>query len=160
MGTFLPYLADANAPTRIAAPSSFERPTLNMPLSEPLLEKGTSEAAMAVYQRGVFLITFVNYGMAHFSRKCYTTVKTDLVASGVDVSILSSMDTAFMLSYALGTFVSGRLGDMFPQNAILGLGLFGSTVCLGAIQWLEYIDIMASNHGLGAALFVTKRPTP
>ena len=126
-----------------------------MPLSEPLLEKGTSEAAMAVFQRGVFLITFVNYGMAHFSRKCYTTVKTDLVASGVDVSILSSMDTAFMLSYALGTFVSGRLGDMFPQNAILGLGLFGSTLCLGAIQWLEYIDIMASNHGLGAALFVT-----
>ena len=126
-----------------------------MPLSEPLLEKGTSEAAMAVFQRSVFLITFVNYGMAHFSRKCYTTVKTDLVASGVDVSILSSMDTAFMLSYALGTFVSGRLGDMFPQNAILGLGLFGSTLCLGAIQWLEYIDIMASNHGLGAALFVT-----
>ena len=58
----------------------------------------------------MFLITFLNYAMAHFSRKCYTNVKTDLMASGVDKIILSQMDTAFMFTYAIGSFISGRLG--------------------------------------------------
>ena len=54
--------------------------------------------------------------MAHFSRKCYTNVKMDLVAAGVDKIILSQMDMAFMFTYAIGSFISGRLGDMFPQK--------------------------------------------
>ena len=37
--------------------------------------------------------------MAHFSRKCYTNVKIDLVKVGVDKIILSQMDMAFMFTW-------------------------------------------------------------
>ena len=64
------------------------------------------------------------------ARKCYTNVKTDLVNAGVNKIVLSQMDMAFMFTYAIGSFISGRLGDMFPQNIIIGVGLLGSTLCL------------------------------
>ena len=100
-------------------------------LKEPLIGEDQTKAK-AKWQKLVFLITFLNYAMAHFSRKCYTNVKTDLMASGVDKIILSQMDTAFMFTYAIGSFISGRLGDTFPQNVVIGVGLLGSTLCTAA----------------------------
>lgn len=92
---------------------------------------------------------------SHFSRKCYTNVKTDLVAAGVDKIILSQMDMAFMFTYAGGSFIAGRLGDMFPQNIIIAGGLIGSTVCLGLIQYFEWLGVVHYNYQLGFFLFVT-----
>ena len=47
--------------------------------------------------------------MSHFSRKCYSTVKTQLTDSaGFSTTTLSEMDTTFMATYAIGSFVSGR----------------------------------------------------
>ena len=126
-----------------------------MPLNEPLLPHDSDAAAkLAKWQRAIFLITFVNYAMAHFSRKCYTNVKTELVDAGVNKIILSQMDTAFMFSYAIGTFVSGRLGDIFPQNVLIGVGLLGSTLCLGAIQIFTDLDLVGLNYSLGFFLYV------
>ena len=123
------------------------------PLSEPLIG-GNDSAKKASWQRTVFFVTFVNYAMSHISRKCYTNVKTNLITAGVDKIILSQMDTAFMFTYAIGSFISGRLGDMFPQNVIIGVGLLGSTLCLGMIQFLEYTGIVHSNYGMAFSLFV------
>jgi sugar phosphate permease len=64
------------------------------------------------------------------------------------------MDTAFMFTYAIGAFVSGRLGDTFPQNVIIGVGLLGSTLCLGLIQYFEWIGVVHWNYSLGFSLFV------
>jgi sugar phosphate permease len=124
-----------------------------MTLSEPLMG-GDDARKMKNWQKTIFLMTFVNYAMAHFSRKCYTNVKTNLTASGVDSVILSQMDTAFMFTYAIGSFASGRLGDMFPQNVIIGVGLLGSTLCLGLILMFVESDVVHSNYGLGFSLFV------
>ena len=107
-------------------------PTVRMAgLKEPLIGEDQTKAK-AKWQKLVFFITFLNYAMAHFSRKCYTNVKTDLIASGIDKIILSQMDTAFMFTYAIGSFISGRLGDTFPQNVVIGVGLLGSTLCAAA----------------------------
>jgi sugar phosphate permease len=125
-----------------------------MALTTPLTGGSDDGAKYAHWQRMVFFITFVNYAMSHFSRKCYTNVKVDLVRSGVDKTILSQMDTAFMLTYALGSFISGRLGDMFPQNVVIGVGLMGSTLCLGMIQVFEASGVVNSNHSMGFFLFV------
>jgi OPA family glycerol-3-phosphate transporter-like MFS transporter 1/2 len=125
-----------------------------MTLSTPLLEGGDDQVRMLKWQKAVFAITFVNYAMSHFSRKCYTNVKTDLVDSGVDKVILSQMDTAFMFTYAVGSFISGRLGDMFPQNVIIGVGLIGSTLCLGMIQFFEWTGVVHTNYPLGFFFFV------
>jgi sugar phosphate permease len=127
-----------------------------MALKEPLLgDSAETEAKLASWRKVIFFVTFVNYAMSHISRKCYTNVKVDLVKSGVDKIILSQMDMAFMFTYAIGSFVSGRLGDMFPQNAIIGWGLLGSTLCLGLIQFFEAIGIVHSNYGFAFFLFVS-----
>merc|ERR1712113_1261879 len=60
-----------------------------------------------------------------------------------------------MFTYAFGSFLTGRLGDMLPQNVIIGVGLLGSTLCLGMIQYFEYIDVVHYNYSLGFALFVS-----
>jgi sugar phosphate permease len=87
-------------------------------LHESLLSDGAAanDAKMESWKRTIFLITFVNYAMSHVARKCYTNVKTDLVNEGVDKIILSQMDMAFMFTYAIGSFISGRLGDTLPQK--------------------------------------------
>ena len=125
-----------------------------MALKEPLLGESDDEAKLSSWRKVIFFVTFVNYAMSHISRKCYTNVKTDLVASGVDKIILSQMDMAFMFTYAIGSFISGRLGDTFPQNVIIGVGLLGSTLCLGMIQYFEWIGIVHSNYAFAFFLFV------
>ena len=46
-------------------------------------------------------MTFGGYFMAHFSRKCYSTVKQQLQDdAGYSAFILSEMDTVFMGTYA------------------------------------------------------------
>eukprot|EP00968_Pinguiococcus_pyrenoidosus_P025502 scaffold6180_cov200-Pinguiococcus_pyrenoidosus.AAC.5 len=43
------------------------------------------------------------------------------------------MDSAFMFTYAFGSFVTGILGDRFSPTAVVGIGLMGSSLCLGAM---------------------------
>lgn len=72
--------------------------------------------------------------MAHFSRKCYSTVKPQLkTEAGLNQNILSEMDSVFMATYAIGSFVSGRLGDTYRPTTIVALGLLGSGICLFAM---------------------------
>jgi len=50
--------------------------------------------------------------MAHFSRKCYSTVKQQLQnQAGYSALLLSEMDTVFMATYAAGNIINGKLGD-------------------------------------------------
>jgi len=125
-----------------------------MKLSTPLLGNDDMLSKKQSWQRMIFIVTFVNYAMAHFSRKCYTNVKTDLVHAGVDKIILSQMDMAFMFTYAVGSFISGRLGDMFPQNVIIGVGLLGSTLCLGLILVFYWMDVVHSDYSFAFFLYV------
>jgi MFS transporter, OPA family, solute carrier family 37 (glycerol-3-phosphate transporter), member 1/2 len=76
-------------------------------------------------------MTFVAYALSHFSRKAYTSVKMQLINKAMlGRVLLSDMDTAFMLSYAFGSFVSGNLADTMHAPTIIGLGLIGSGVSL------------------------------
>ena len=59
------------------------------------------------YQWWAYFVTFGGYFMAHFSRKCYSTVKPQLRdEAGITKVVLSEMDGVFMASYALGSFIS------------------------------------------------------
>ena len=83
--------------------------------------------------------------MAHFSRKCYSTVKPQLkTEAGLNQNVLSQMDAVFMGTYALGSFISGRLGDMCRPTTIVGIGLLGSGACLAAMT----VGILANFEGL------------
>jgi MFS transporter, OPA family, solute carrier family 37 (glycerol-3-phosphate transporter), member 1/2 len=87
--------------------------------------------------------------MAHFSRKCYSTVKQQLQKdAGYSALVLSEMDTTFMATYAAGNIISGKLGDTFNPTTVLAIGLFGSGACLFLINIALWFDF----HGFNAIL--------
>jgi OPA family glycerol-3-phosphate transporter-like MFS transporter 1/2 len=102
------------------------------------------------FHRWAFFVTFGGYFMAHFSRKCYSTVKRQLQNSaGYSAVILSAMDTVFMGTYAAGNIVSGKLGDTFNPTTVLAIGLFGSAICLFLINISLWFDFLAFSVTLG-----------
>lgn len=104
---------------------------------------------LKAYQPWAFFITFGGYFMAHFSRKCYSTVKQQLEGqAGYSSLLLSEMDTVFMATYAAGNIINGKLGDTFNPTTVLSIGLFGSGLCLfliGICLWFDF-------HGISALL--------
>jgi len=110
---------------------------------------------LRAYQPVAFAITFGGYLMAHFSRKSYSTIKVQLeTQAGFSPLLLSSMDTVFMATYAIGNVINGKLGDTFNPTTILALGLFGSGVCLFLINSLIWFDVEAKSEMLGAVLIL------
>lgn len=113
----------------------------------PLTVKGDDAAhhlkRLKSYQWWAFFVTFGGYFMAHFSRKCYSTVKQQLQEqAGYSALILSEMDTVFMGTYAIGNIISGKLGDTFSPTTVLSIGLFGSGICLFLMNvslWFEFV---------------------
>lgn len=88
--------------------------------------------------------------MAHFSRKCYSTVKQQLESdAGYSSVILSAMDTIFMATYGAGNIINGRLGDIFNPTTILSIGLFGSAACLFLILVAIWFDFHGFSELLG-----------
>ena len=88
--------------------------------------------------------------MAHFSRKCYSTVKQQLQnEAGSSSLILSAMDTTFMATYAVGNIVSGKLGDTLNPTTVLAIGLFGSGACLFLINVSLWFDFVGFSEQLG-----------
>ena len=88
--------------------------------------------------------------MAHFSRKCYSTVKQQLQTdAGYSALVLSEMDTVFMATYAAGNIINGKLGDTFNPTTILAIGLFGSGACLFLINVAIWFDFEGLSEALG-----------
>mmetsp|Transcript_20594 Transcript_20594/g.43153 ORF Transcript_20594/g.43153 Transcript_20594/m.43153 type:complete len:437 (-) Transcript_20594:109-1419(-) len=92
--------------------------------------------------------------MAHFSRKCYSTVKRPLQElAHYSALVLSEMDTIFMATYAAGNIINGKLGDTFNPTLILAIGLFGSGFCLLLINVAIWFDFEGINDTFGV-LFI------
>ena len=88
--------------------------------------------------------------MAHFSRKCYSTVKQQLQnEAGISSLVLSEMDTVFMATYAAGNIINGKLGDTFNPTTVLAIGLFGSGACLFLINVALWFDFVGFSVTLG-----------
>jgi sugar phosphate permease len=105
--------------------------------------------------RWAFFITFGGYFMAHFSRKCYSTVKQQLQTdAGYSAFVLSEMDTIFMATYAAGNIINGKLGDTFNPTSILAIGLFGSGICLLFINVLIWLNVELYSAMLGNVLIL------
>lgn len=98
----------------------------------------TQEKKFKHYQALVFSFTFVNYALAHWTRKSYTNVKVEMMEAGVTVFILGAMDSAFMTFYACGSLITGPLGDRFSPVTVIGVGLLGSSACLVAMIFGTY----------------------
>jgi OPA family glycerol-3-phosphate transporter-like MFS transporter 1/2 len=100
-------------------------------------------------------VTFGAYFMAHFSRKCYSTVKPQLkTEAGLNQDTLSEMDSVFMATYAIGSFISGRLGDTYRPTTIIALGLLGSGACLFFMLLGIWFDFEGISANFGNAFFL------
>jgi len=105
---------------------------------------------LKAYQPWAFFITFGGYFMAHFSRKSYSTIKTQLqTQAGYPARVLSEMDTAFMATYAAGNIINGKLGDTFNPTKILAIGLFGSGIALLLINAMIWFEVEKTNATIG-----------
>jgi hypothetical protein len=51
----------------------------------------SNEDRLEAARRFIFATTFVNYAMSHWTRKCYTNVKVQLMAGGVSAYTLAAM---------------------------------------------------------------------
>jgi sugar phosphate permease len=109
---------------------------------------------LANYRNVVYYLTFLAYAMSHFSRKSYTNVKVQMKGqAGMDPILLSQMDTAFMFFYAIGSYFSGRLGDMFHAPTIIGYGLIGSACCVFLLVFGISEDFTRSNSVAFASIY-------
>jgi sugar phosphate permease len=120
----------------------------------PLTSKGNDAAdhlrRLKSYQWWAFFVTFGGYFMAHFSRKCYSTIKQQLqTEAGYSALVLSEMDTVFMGTYAIGNIISGKAGDTFSPTTVLSIGLFGSGMCLFLMTVSLWFDFEGLSKSLG-----------
>lgn len=126
----------------------------------PLIKSGAGDEnehlkRLKSYQWWAFFVTFGGYFMAHFSRKCYSTVKQQLqTEAGYSSFILSEMDTVFMGTYAIGNIISGKLGDTFSPTTVLSIGLFGSGFCLFLIVVSLWFDLVNHSVALGNSVIL------
>lgn len=65
-----------------------------------------------------------------------------------DPTFLSVMDTTFMLFYAIGSFFSGALGDLFPAPFIVAVVLIGTSLCMFIFAILVSFDVEKSGNEL------------
>ena len=81
------------------------------------------------------------------------SVKVQLMSVGVSAYVLAAMDSAFMFTYAGGSFITGPLGDRFSPTAVVGIGLLGSTVCLALITFGSTAPAIATSASLSMLWF-------
>jgi len=112
------------------------------------------------YQVLAFALTFLSYIMYHAGRQPYSTTKSALAPytnsttpanndgagyapfNGSDgLTYLGTLDTVFLVAYAVGMFVAGPLGDRVNIRLFLGVGMIGSGLFLGLIGMYKYWDV-------------------
>lgn len=112
-----------------------------------------TEEKLDRFKTWVFGCTFVNYAMSHWTRKCYTNVKEQMMAAGVSSYILAAMDSGFMFTYAGGSFITGALGDRYEPTKVVAIGLLGSSVVLFLIVVGASVPLVAESASVGLIWF-------
>ena len=88
--------------------------------------------SLLTYQVWIFFVTFALYASVHAVRKTLGTVKNPMNGLGYSDVFVSYMNSAFMLSYAVGMVFTGTLGDRFkPTWVLLVSSLFSAAITAG-----------------------------
>ncbi|KAF0711590.1 Aste57867_5189 [Aphanomyces stellatus] len=81
-------------------------------------------------QRLIFLFTYTAYIAVYFTRKPFSVTKSTLKAEDVHTeSELGLIDTAFLVSYAVGQFASGPVASILGSKLGLAVAFIGTGVC-------------------------------
>lgn len=74
-------------------------------------------------QAGMFAMCYLSYSTIHVFRE-FWAISKPIIEANVDKyhtskSLLSDVDTVNFMVYGLATFVSGAVGDAYPQRIVL-----------------------------------------
>jgi sugar phosphate permease len=86
------------------------------------------------FQLLAYSVTFLAYFTSHFSRKVYTFLRSEMLQDNISLQLLGNLDSCFMISYGIGSFISGKLGDKYSPQTIISAGLSGSGICILIFQ--------------------------
>eukprot|EP01041_Mallomonas_annulata_P009717 gene9717-20204_t len=100
-------------------------------------------------QTSVFMITFWSYVSMHLVRKSFSVIKPSLIElKFFDSNIYTSqsqmcglIDTSFMLSYAIGLFISGPMADNINLRIFIFWGMFLSALTSALFGIAGLLDI-------------------
>ena len=71
---------------------------------------------------GVFVVTWLAYATSYLGRKGFSVAKVRIAAQlGLSDGALAAVDTAYLIAYAVGQFVSGALGASCLPLALAAL---------------------------------------
>ena len=86
-------------------------------------------------QLRAFILTWLSYASYYFTRKNLAVVKSRLHDDlHISTAALGAVDTAYLVAYAVGQFLSGMLGDRIGPRRLITLGMLGSAaaaLCFG-----------------------------
>ena len=93
------------------------------------------------YQLGIFLLTYVNYGVLHATRSSWSMATKDLKDYyGWSDGLVSDMNATFLFTYSLGGFFLSHLGDIYSKRKLICFmyTLIAVTeLCLGCLQYVD-----------------------
>lgn len=79
----------------------------------------------------VFGILFLSYATFHICRQSYDNSKDEIVTYwNLDKTLLGSMDGVFLVTYSIGQFTSGVIGDRFNPVSAHTLGLLVTSLIM------------------------------
>lgn len=107
-------------------------------LGEPakLVEEEYPRETVTRLQRRTLAGMFISYSSAYFVRKPLSVVKAPVkTALGLTTGQMGLIDSAFLLTYALGQFFMPSLGDKIGAKAVIVAGGITSFVCCVAFGY-------------------------
>mmetsp|Transcript_11908 Transcript_11908/g.15183 ORF Transcript_11908/g.15183 Transcript_11908/m.15183 type:complete len:191 (-) Transcript_11908:1201-1773(-) len=103
-----------------------------------------SKLRRVAFQFGIFLLTYVNYGVLHATRSSWSMATKDLKdLYGWSDGLASDMNATFLFTYSLGGFFLSHLGDIYSKRKLICFmyTLIAITeLCLGFLQYVDVSD--------------------
>lgn len=134
-----------------------------LPRQESFVTRVTGQKWTKYHVR-VIIHTFIIYVLIHAARKTLSTVKPSLINVWTDNSsspdgplfdseqsateFLGALDTGFMITYSIGLYICGTLGDHYNPRRILALGM-----ALSAISVFTFGFVTEVSHFYSAPLY-------
>ena len=87
------------------------------------------ESLLKQWRYRIFASTWLCYAGMYFCRKPFSVVKGPMGdAYGWDAAFLGQLGAIYLLTYAIGQFLSGMAGTVFGPRRVLLMGMGGSVL--------------------------------
>src|SRR5262245_49792420 len=103
-------------------------------------------------QARVYALTWLSYASYYLTRKHFSVVKKDVeLELGISRSALGWIDTGYLVAYAVGQFIFGRVSDRVGARMVLVLGMLATVACSWWFGLSSSAAMMALAFGINGA---------